>query len=288
MGLSSSQGRLLMLTARLGDIELQQMIISQRQNQLAWKEADVAKEYSEAMNNYKLVMKVPDEEGKRQEKDLTYSTMTSMGYLITNSSGKLCLNKKELTRDELIAKIDEELALPETTEERKAELNKRKEELSKEDKTYTETTDEWEIPVDSSGNPLITITGNKAYTSTGEEFEITDGSSFLNKKEQLQNLLINGVLFVKNSSDANSSFSPTSELLESNTDFEYVLDTSDDAAAEAKHNYETSLLSAKENMLEMDLAQLETQHEAVMKEYESVKELISNNVDRTFKLFSNG
>ena len=99
---------------------------------------------------------------------------------------------------------------------------------------------------------------------------------------------MNNVLFVKNSADSSDSFSPTSELLESNTDFEYVLDTSDDAAAESKHNYEMTLLSAKENQLEMDLAQLETQHEAVMKEYESVKELISNNVDRTFKLFSNG
>ena len=40
--------------------------------------------------------------------------------------------------------------------------------------------------------------------------------------------------------------------------------------------------------LELDLKQLETQHEAVMKEYESVKEVISNNVERTFNLFSNG
>ena len=97
MGLSSSQGRLLMLTSRLSDIELQQMIISQRQNQLAWKEADAAKEYSEAVNNYKLVMKVPDEEGKLEDKDLTYSTLTSMGYLITNSKGQLCLDKKVQT-----------------------------------------------------------------------------------------------------------------------------------------------------------------------------------------------
>ena len=85
MGLSSSQGRLLMLTSRLSDIELQQMIISQRQNQLAWKEADAAKEYSEAMNNYKLIIKVPDEDGKRQDKDLTYSAMTDMGYIILDA-----------------------------------------------------------------------------------------------------------------------------------------------------------------------------------------------------------
>ena len=96
MGLSSSQGRLLMLTSRLSDIELQQMLISQRQNQLAWKEADAAKEYSEAMNNYKLVMKVTDADGERVDKDLDFSTLTSMGYLVTNSSGAICLEKEIL------------------------------------------------------------------------------------------------------------------------------------------------------------------------------------------------
>ena len=137
---------------------------------------------------------------------------------------------------------------------------------------------------------MITLTGDGKAIVLGikDPIEIAKGTSYLENPEALQNLLVNGVLFVKNATEDTNSFSPTSQILEANTDFEYVLDTSDDAAAESKHNYEMSLLSAKENQLEMDLAQLETQHEAVMKEYESVKELISNNVDRTFKLFSNG
>lgn len=285
MGLSSSQGRLLMLTSRLGDIELQQMIISQRQNQLAWKEADAAKEYSEAMNNYKLVMKVPDEEGKRQDKDLTYSTLTEMGYLITDSKGNLCLERESFTKEELLEGVNAELAKEDLTDEQRANLLARKEALEKENDDYTELGN-WKIPTGITG--LDINQENNTATLNGITYSLTNGNDFLGNKAKLQSLMINNVLFVKNSTDDSNSFSPTSELLESNTDFEYVLDTSDDAAAESKHNYEISLLSAKENMLEMDLAQLETQHEAVMKEYESVKELISNNVDRTFKLFSNG
>ena len=59
MGLSSSQGRLLMLTSRLSDIELAQIMISQRQNQLAWDRENVSKEYNDAVSNYKLTIKVP-------------------------------------------------------------------------------------------------------------------------------------------------------------------------------------------------------------------------------------
>ena len=60
MGLSSSQGRLLMLTSRLSDIELAQIMISQRQNQLAWESEKISKEYNEAISNYKLTIKIPD------------------------------------------------------------------------------------------------------------------------------------------------------------------------------------------------------------------------------------
>ena len=285
MGLSSSQGRLLMLTSRLSDIELQQMLISQRQNQLAWKEADAAKEYSEAMNNYKLVMKVTDADGERVDKDLDFSTLTSMGYLVTNSSGAICLEKEIFTKSQLLEDVNSKLQQDNLTDEERASLTARKEQLEKENDNYTEKGN-WIQPTGVSGLEIDYENGTAKLN--GKSFPLADGTEFLSDKSKLQSLMINGVLFVKNSTDDTNSFSPTSELLESNTDFEYVLDTSDDAAAESKHNYEISLLSAKENILEMDLAQLETQHEAVMKEYESVKELISNNVDRTFKLFSNG
>ena len=97
---------------------------------------------------------------------------------------------------------------------------------------------------------------------------------------------MNGVLSVADKDSIDKPYSGS--VLESKTDIEYVLDTSDDAAAESKYNYETSRISRQDNQLDIELAQLETQHEAIMKEYESVKELISNNVDRTFQLFKNG
>ena len=61
-----------------------------------------------------------------------------------------------------------------------------------------------------------------------------------------------------------------------------------DHEAQSKYECETARISRQDNQLDMELQQLETQHEAIMKEYESVKEVISSNVDRTFGLFSDG
>ena len=93
MGLSSSQARL--LTSRISDIEYQEVMISQRQQQLAMDSEKAAQKYNEAMNNYKLQVKVTDEnyaKGYRTE-DLTYENMTSMGYLAMSSNNQIYLKK---------------------------------------------------------------------------------------------------------------------------------------------------------------------------------------------------
>ena len=97
MGLSSSQGRLLMLTSRLSDIELQQIMISQRQNQLAAAGQKAAEEYNNAMSNCKIVIKMPNENEKvgYTKEDLTYKNLTQMGYLPTNGAGAVYLKKTE-------------------------------------------------------------------------------------------------------------------------------------------------------------------------------------------------
>ena len=117
MGLSSSQARLLMLTSRISDIEYQEVMISQRQQQLAMDSEKAAQKYNEAMNNYKLQVKVTDEnyaKGYRTE-DLTYENMTSMGYLAMSSNNQIYLKKdddgnwiipKDLDGNDLIS-IDE-------------------------------------------------------------------------------------------------------------------------------------------------------------------------------------
>jgi len=245
MGLSSSQGRLLMLTSRMSDIELGEILISQRQNRLAWESEEAASVYNEAVSNYKLTIKVPDENESRGHKtqDLNYTNMTQMGYLVTNAKNQIYLTKDE-------------------------EGN-------------------WIIPKNMDGQDLVKIDESTGKATVGEnQYDVLDGSRYLKNQEVLQNSIMNGMLFIFDTNTSKTSINI--DTLQSDTQMEYVLDTSDDAVAQSKYEYETARISREDNQLDMELKQLETQHEAILKEYDSVKEVISNNVDRTFKLFSNG
>ncbi len=245
MGLSSSQGRLLMLTSRLSDIELSEIMISQRQSQLAMQSEKVASEYNEAMSNYKLTIKVTDdtEEKGYSKQDLTYDNMTQMGYLATTAKNQVYLKKDD--------------------------------------------DGNWIIPKDADGKNLLSIDKTTGLATIGNEnYEVLDGTKYLSNSQIMQQSIMNGVLFLLDTKNNKDGISISS--LESDTEMEYVLDTSDDAEAQSKYNYETARIARQDNQLDLDMKQLETQHEAILKEYDSVKEVISNNVERTFNLFSNG
>ncbi|MBQ9245336.1 hypothetical protein IJ182_03615 [bacterium] len=254
MGLSSSQGRLLMLTSRMSDVELSEILISQRQNRLAWEKSKIADEYTQALSNHKLVIKT-DPTSKDKE-DLTYNTLTNAGYLVTNEKGDIYLLKDE-NGDWIVPK----------------NLN---------DEYLLETDDNGKLKLDDDGKATFSV------GALGQEykFNVYDGSDILNNKEILQNSLINGRVFVAD--PANSQPALGMAMLPSETSIEYILDTSDDAQAESKYEAETARLEREDNQYDMQMQQLETQHEALLKEYDSIKKVISNNIDRTFNLFSDG
>ena len=98
---------------------------------------------------------------------------------------------------------------------------------------------------------------------------------------------MNKTLYVMNTSDKYNGDIEINSL-ESDVNVEWVHDSAGDAAAESKYDYETARIGAQDNMLDLEIKQLETDHNAVIKEIESVDKLIGNNIERTFKLFSNG
>ncbi len=272
MGLSSSQGRLLMLTSRLSDIELSEVLISQRQNELAMKSEKAANIYNEAMNNTKLTIKTTDENEKNKFEDLTYKNLTENGYMLADASGNLYMTQDE-QGEWIIPSLPENVKITIDKENGKATI------------TYTPATVQTvEDEKDGSWNVENLPDTTKTVTQT---FNLVNGTDKLSKKDVMQRAIINGNLFVIDTSKLDNGCIGMN-LLESNTEMYYELDTSDDAKAESQYEYETAKISRQDNMLEMDMKQLETQHDAVLKEYDSVKEVISNNVERTFKLFSKG
>ena len=146
---------------------------------------------------------------------------------------------------------------------------------------------EWIIPKDIDGNALLSINKSTGKATVGsKQYDILDGTKYLSEQGILQNSIMSGVLYLFNTKESTEGISLSN--LQSDTEMEYVLDTSDDAEAQGKYDYETARIARQDNQLEMDLKQLETQHEVILKEYDTVKDVISNNVERTFNLFSSG
>ncbi len=265
MGLSSSQGRLLMLTSRLSDIELGEVLISQKQQQLAIDKENITKEYQDAMNNHVIQVKVPDLTGESNKgytmDNINMLSLQKSGYLVHNDNNEIFLFRNE-------------------------------------DGTYGEdyTSEDGQTHkgvTDAYGNVLGNIlkkenTDDEYYIDiNGQTFDIVDAyQSGLDNINILNASIESGriLLFNVNSNTPNIS----TAMLPSETNLQYVLDTSDDAQAESKYEYELAKISRQDNMLDIELQQLETQHEAVLKEYESVRKVISKNIDRTFKIFSDG
>ena len=71
-----------------------------------------------------------------------------------------------------------------------------------------------------------------------------------------------------------------------NTQMAITSDTTDLAKADAEYNAKTAKINAKEKKLDQQMKEMDTEHSALKTEYDSVKSLISDNISKSFQLFS--
>lgn len=109
-----------------------------------------------------------------------------------------------------------------------------------------------------------------------ENDQITD-------KEFLSNSLLNAQYFISSMSSDNYYFQ------DRYTDNGYVVEVTDDDAitqAELAYTIKKSKLNSKEEKLDIDMQKLDLEISALTTEYDTVKQLINNNVEKTFTMFS--
>ena len=96
----------------------------------------------------------------------------------------------------------------------------------------------------------------------------------------------NGEWFIQQP-DTNSSNGWSNNIPWSSCSYiEDVYDTSDDAAAEAEYEYLIAKVQKEDKMLEMQLKQLETEHNALQTEMDAVSQVLNKNIETTFKTFN--
>lgn len=101
--------------------------------------------------------------------------------------------------------------------------------------------------------------------------------------EYLQEMLKNGMLFISKASDDGYYYQGNYA-----TD-SYIKEVSDDtkiAQAEAKYNTEKAKLNSKEETLDLKLKNLDTEISSLTTEYDTVKNTISKNIEKSFKRYN--
>lgn len=304
MGMSASQARLLSLTARMHDMEFQAQALQYTKLDLANSKKAVYDEYLDAMDSTKLQMAVVTPTGKEFQ-DITYTNMIMSNagaahamYIITNmKTGQVLLPHQvaQNFRDEDIRymELDEFLdkvatsylyhvgSVPggrtdlDTPEKRIAEMRK--------DGNY----DYWKAVFyqiigyeDENG---VYVPGRGFCPISPENASDRDWlQDALNSGEvQLYKLTTEQMFYL---GDKINIFAETNVA----TDPDLAEATNDEIIRQAEVKYERAMndIDEKETKLDLKLAQIDTQHNALKTEYDSVKQIVSKNIDRSFKTFN--
>ena len=104
MGMAASQARVLLLTSRKSDLELQAQFITQEKMLLSMKTEEIANNYTNAIGNKTLKMNwyYDDSKSEMQKVELNYNQLTSSNnnlfvpqYRIVNSNGDLIVRNEQ-------------------------------------------------------------------------------------------------------------------------------------------------------------------------------------------------
>lgn len=101
----------------------------------------------------------------------------------------------------------------------------------------------------------------------------------VNDNDYMQTMLKNGSMYISSVADDDFYYQAN---YATNTYIKEITDEEGIAVAEAKYNREKAKISSKENILDMKMKNLDTEITALTTEYDTVKGLISNTVQKAF------
>ena len=251
MGLSSSQARLLNLTARMHQIEYKAARLEAMKLQMANESRRVYEDYLDALDKTKIQKKTINADGSLTYVDIaSYADFLNAGYALvvhgtngTDGTGNCTICD---TQDKLVAACKQ-------------------------------------IYKDESGNQLdITSALSGANFKTLLQNLINSGDVTI----VVGNRTASGTYdFSGIGSDINK-FSDAETSISTNTGLQEVTDEIELKKAEAKYEADMKRIDLKDRKYDTDLAALDTERNAIKQEMETLKTVSKDNVERTFKLFS--
>lgn len=290
MGLAASQGRYLCLTARMSDLVYEGQQLSQQKLALATESQEISKKYNEAMNN--MTMQVTTPEGGTQP--MTYEILTSqdpfsgLGMRIVDLDGNVVAPPKKESIE--VSSQDEDGNPITSSVSSSAEFIK----------TYMPN-----LSADKADEVAgLDLKGlaeyyNKNFSGSGisAEYKTNINNSLKSENERflfdenvsdpkyIQEMLTTGQWLLEQAKpDAEDGWDSIS--WQGSSAITQVYDTTDDAAAKAEYEAAMMDIQKKDKMFDLRLEQVQTEESAVEKEIDSVKQVISKNVENGFGTFA--
>ena len=295
MGMSASQVRLLSLTSRMHDLEFQAQAIHYTKLDLADDENEAYEEYLDAMDASKLQMSVVTANGT-EFKDVTYTNLVSKSsgivqsmYAVTNVAGEILL-PEQIANNIGVNTLDSLDSFLEIVGRKylysgRADLNTAADVFAKmkEDGNY----DYWKAIYyqiigyqDDNGK----VVNSRGYNSIYAD-KTTD-------RDWLMDGINNAELFLyKMTTDSNKLNNEKINIFAQTgvaEDPDIVETYSEELVNEARTNYEHRVkeLDIKDSKLDLTLSQIDSQHNALKTEYDSVKQIVSKSIERSYKTFN--
>jgi len=250
MGLAASQARFLSLTARLSDTEYETQQISQERLQMTNKMNKYAEDYEAAITNRVAVANVFNNNGQTQSQ-VALSWDVINGDVLNGGLGM-----KVVTASGLIVVPNEEEAMK---------------------------------MIESSGSVVVdpeTPDGTQTTTTNVRELTMADFFILEEIKDSsvLQKNLEEGNMYLASEKNKETGEWDKKSMAQTNGVTE-IYDSTDDAVAKAKYDKLMRQAESTDSMLEMRMSQLDSEHQALSKEMESLEKLIDNDVEQDFKTF---
>ena len=295
MGMSASQARLLSLTSRMHDLEYEAQALQYSKLDLADIKNKAYDEYEEALDSTKFQMTMVTADGKEYQ-DITYQNMImanagavhSLYTLTEAASGKILLPEQIASKiTPMPNNVDDFLEIV-----AKNYLYTGRTDLTTKDEYIREMRsdgnyDYWKsiyyqiggYQVDSgnlvSGRGFIPISKQNAVDRDWLSEALNSGEVSLYKMTKEESFLdgkaVNIFAETSMSSDPDITEVKNQELID---------------LASVKYEKAIDDVNTKDQKLDLQLAKIDSLHNALKTEYDSVKQIVSKNIDRSFKTFN--
>ena len=269
MGMSASQARLLSITSRMNDIELRSQQISNTKIRLADESEQVANNYTRALNASKLTY-TDYSSGQAKTVDLTPKNLSNYSLCLVNRSDNSIFSG-EVTPAQMYEMIESGQFF-----------------LAKAGQTTTTPTlknsqDLQVINKFDQANNINDLSQSTRLSDVNSDLVISDTANSCKKAPSFNfwdEVDFDTTVFKTYLQN------PEEVSVSGNTFLNIQSDDTNLAKAEAEYNAQTAKINAKEKKLDQQMKEMDTEHSALKTEYDSVKSLISENISKSFQLFS--